>query len=464
MRDFIARSSTLVTGVALLALSAEARAQDSTVHAVTLASVVWQKPYPLDQVVGVVGDHPILWSDVLLGVGAKLRGQPVPPDTTEQLKLARDVLADLVDQELLVQRAQRDTAIHVTDRDVVSQVDGAMKRIRDQFRTDGEFRDALRKEGLGTSEDYRKKLTDDAKRAQQQTQLIQKLRRDGKLLPGIVTEAEVTAAYEKTRAQLPKRAATVGFHQIVIAPRAGDKARATAFARLDSIARELAKDLSRFESVAKSVSQDPGSREQGGDLGWNRRGQMVPAFDRVMFALAPNTLSPIVETPFGFHIIKVDRVLPAEVKARHILIRPVIDSGDIARSLHEADSVAGVWRKGRSYDSLALAWHDPREERGSATPFQRDSLPAPYQKAMATAKVGEIVGPFTITDTRTNLPKFVIAQVLSTTTEGEFTRDEYKEKMREQLAEEKSYRRLIDQLKKETFVTTRLAALPAPLK
>ena len=458
----LARSLTLLAGAVCVTLPARVRAQDSTTNA--LQHVVWQKPYVLDLVVGVVGDHPILWSDVLLGIGARLRGQPIPPDTAEQLKLAQEVLGDIVDQEVLVQRAQRDTAIHVAETDVNGQVDGAMKRIRDQFRTEGEFRDALRKEGLGTPEDYRKKLVDDAKRAQFQKELIQKLRRDGKLLPGLVNEAEVTAAYQKTRAQLPKRPATVGFHQIVFAPRAGDKARAVAFARLDSIAGELAKDLTRFESVAKSVSQDPGSREQGGDLGWNRRGQMVPAFDRVMFALPPNTLSPIVETPFGFHLIKVERVLPAEVKARHILIRPVVDSVDVARARHAADSIAGVWRRGGSYDSLSLAWHDPREERGSATPFVRDSLPEPYQKAMADAKTGDVVGPFTIVDTRTSLPKFVLVQVLSLTTEGEFTREEYKEKMREQLAEEKSYRRLIDQLKKESFVSTRLAALPAPLK
>ena len=62
-------------------------------------------------------------------------------------------------------------------------------------------------------------------------------------------------------------------------------------------------------------------RQQGGDLGWNRRGPMVPEFDRVMFALNPGVLSPSWR-PFGYHIIRVDRVQPAEVKARHILHPP----------------------------------------------------------------------------------------------------------------------------------------------
>lgn len=462
-RFLVIAAGVATLGVAALAAPSALHAQDSAV-APKATPVTWQTPFVLDLVVGIVGDHPILWSDVLIGIGGRLRGQPVPGTEAEQLKLAGDVLNELIDTEVLVHKARRDTAIKIADADVATQVDGAMKRVRDQFKSDAEFRDALSKEGLGGFEEYRKKLGDDAKRASLQQQLIAKLKRDGKLLPGLVNEKEVTDAYEKTRAQLPKRPATVGFHQIVIAPRAGEKARLAAYTRLDSIARDLATDLSRFESVAKSVSQDPGSREQGGDLGWNRRGQMVPAFDRIMFGLPPNVLSGIVETPFGLHIIKVDRVLPAEVKARHILIRPIIDSADVVRTRLDADSIAGVWRRGGNYDSLTLAWHDPREEKGSATPFVKDSLPVPYQQALGTAKVGEIVGPFEIIDTRTSLPKFVLAQVLSVTVEGEYTREEYREKMREQLAEEKSIRRLLDMLRKETFVTTRLAALPAPLK
>ena len=459
------RLLAITLGVSALGVLATPRplcAQDSVARSSTFIS--WQKPVVLDRVVGIVGDHPILWSDVLIGIGAKLRGEPVPAGAPEQLALATDVLGELIDTEVLVQRARRDTAIKVTDAEVATQVESAMKRIRDQFKSESEFRDALHREGLGSPDDYRRKVGDDAKRATLQQQLVAKLKRDGKLLPGLVNEKEVTAAYERTRDKLPKRPATIGFHQIVIAPRAGDQARLVAYTRLDSIARDLATDLTRFESVARSVSQDPGSREQGGDLGWNRRGQMVPAFDRIMFALPPNVLSGIVETPFGLHIIKVDRVLPAEVKARHILIRPVIDSVDIARSRHQSDSIAGVWRRGGLYDSLSVAWHDLREEKGSATPFVKDSLPGPYRAALATAKVGDIVGPFEIIDQRTSLPKFVLAQVLSVTTEGEYTREEYKEKMREQLAEEKSIRRLLDLLRKETFVTTRLAALPGPLK
>ncbi len=460
------RRLRLLAAFAFAAAAPSLHAQDSTAvsAAPSLAGLKWRDPYVLDQVVGIVGDRAILWSDVLIGIGAKLRGQPIPVDTTEQLKLAQESLTQLADEEVLIQHARRDTAIKVTEAETNAQVDATLKRIREQFKSDAEFREALRREGLGTLEDYKQKLTEDTKRQLLQTQVIQKAKRDGKMLPGIVSEKDVAESFERNKAQFPRRPSTVAFHQIVVAPSPSDSAKRVTYARLDSIGAQLLKDPSRFESVAKSVSQDPGSKEQGGDLGWNRRGQMVPAFDRVMFSLPPNVLSPIVETPFGFHIIRVDRVLPAEVKARHILLRPVIDSNDVKRGRRLADSVSTVWRAGADYDTLTQRFHDMREERGSATPFVTDSLPPAYQKALGTAKKGDVVGPFDIVDARTGLPKFVIAQVLSTTEPGEYTREDLREKIRDQLAEEKSIRRLIDTFRKETFVSATLAALPAPLK
>jgi peptidyl-prolyl cis-trans isomerase SurA len=185
---------------------------------------------------------------------------------------------------------------------------------------------------------------------------------------------------------------------------------------------------------------------------------MVPAFDAMMFALPPGQISPIVETIYGFHIIRVDRVKPGEVKARHILIKPSFDSTDIARTAKLADSVAMLWRNGIPYDTLAAKFHD--EESGEAKtvldPFERAKLPESYQKAFEGKKSGDLVAPFPIADPQRGVPKFVIAQLETVAEEGEYTVQDLRNQIRDQLSQEKSFRRFIDTLKNETYVSIRL--------
>jgi peptidyl-prolyl cis-trans isomerase SurA len=200
---------------------------------------------------------------------------------------------------------------------------------------------------------------------------------------------------------------------------------------------------------------DAASKAQGGDLGWNRRGAMVPEFERMMFALAPGQVSPVIETAFGYHIIKVDRVQAAEVKARHILISPVIDSADVAAAKQEAELVATQLRNGASFDSVVAKHHDPAEEKGILQPFVRDSLPASYATAIAGKKPGEVTDPFELANPR-GAPKWAVVQLVTVNEAGQYNEAEVKERIRTQLVAEKATRSLLDQLRKQTFVSIRL--------
>ena len=344
----------------------------------------------IDKVVAVVGNRPVLASQVEEEIFSRQSQGLKLPETQEALVgLRRQVVEAIIDEELLVQQAQRDTGITVTDQEIADGVEQQVRKIRANFSSELEYRSELRKAGFLTPEEYRRWLTDQQRRAALQNRLIDRLRSEGKLKPVAPTEKEMRAFFEEQKGSLGSRPATISFRQIVITPKPSEEARVRARAQADSIVAELRKGAD-FATAAKRFSQDPGSREQGGSLNWFRRGVMVPEFERVAFGLKPGTISDPVESPFGYHIIQTERVAPAEVQARHILLVPEIDSAHVDSARVLADSVRALAVGGASFDSLQRRYHDGASERdGEDVPA--DKLPEAYAKALAEADSGEVV-------------------------------------------------------------------------
>lgn len=410
----------------------------------------------IDRIVAVVGDRAILWSELREEVNQRrARGLQLPTDSAGQMEVARQVIQEMIDEEVIVQQALRDTAVKVSDLDVQSAAETQLKRVREQFKTDAEFAQALKSGGFGTPEEYRRWITDRARRNALQEKLFAKLRQESKIVPVPVTEEDVNEAFEKSKGNLPRRAATVTFRQIVVPARPSEAAKAAAKAKAESLLVEVRRG-GDFEQIAKRESMDPGSKELGGDLGWNRRGVMVAEFERWMFALPPGQPSPVVETSVGYHIIRVDRIQPGEVKARHILIKPRIDSADIAAAQARADTVLALWSAGASFDSLAATYHDPEEEKGALQPFEREKLPDSYRSAFEGKSSGDFVPPFAIDDPTRDAKKFVVAQIVKADDGGEYTLADLRNQIRDQLSQERGMRRVIDQMRKETFISVRL--------
>ena len=434
------------------------------------AQAVPTPPISLDAIVAVVGDQPITRYDLRETVLAKIQRGEVkePKDSAVAAQLDSMVLDDMIQDELLLAKA-KDLKIEVADAEITADVDRQVAQVRAGMGSEAEFTTALQKSSLGTPAEYRRFLMDQYRRQVMKQKILRKLQQDNKIIPINVTEAEINAEFEKSKDFLPKKPASVTFKQIIIAPTPTAAAKEVARIKAESLLVQL-KAGGDFERIAKRESMDPLTKETGGDMGWARRGPNYPEFERWLFgtglyaALSPGQISPVVETPYGFHIIRVDRVQTGEVKARQILIVPKIDSADIVRTQKLADSVADRWRAGVSFDTLAKKFHDyaGKEETGITTPYEREKLPITYQKAFLLRKPSDIV-TFQIpgASSRPDVPKFVVAQLLTMEEAGDQTLDELRAAVRSELSQRGGVRRYIDTLRKQTYVFVDLATLPA---
>jgi len=425
--------------------------------AVTAAAA--QQPAPqqtIDRVVAVVGTRPILASQIEEEmVQSQAQGQPIPPDSAGRMVMRRQILDRLIELEILVQQAERDTSIKVTDQEVLDQVEQTYQNVRKQFASESDFRDQIRQARFGSVEEWRRWLADEQRRQLYAQRLIEAQRQKGKLRPIPPTEAQMREFWEQNKAQQPRRPATVSFRQIVVRPVADSAARRRALERAESLVVELRKGAD-FAAAAKRFSADSASAAQGGELGWFRRGVMVKEFEDVAFRSRPGEITGPVETAFGFHIIKVERTQPAEILARHILITPDISDAQIAIARHLADSLHDLLASAgphASFDSLAKLYGDPQEPK-LAEDAPLTDLPPDYQKVLSSDTTLGLKP--VITQGEPPRTKFVVLEVLARHGAGELAFDEVKLRIRQSLGDQLAIKHFVDQLRRQTYVDIRL--------
>ena len=401
-----------------------------------------------DGVVAVVGDTTLLRSDVLLAVEAlRAEGRPVPTDPAEYARLVQQLVQERVGDLLLIEGA-RAAGEAVSEEEVLASVEDQLRQIRERFPNEAAFNAALAESGR-TQESYRAELS---RQFADQT-LVQRFvrKRMQEMAPPAVTEDEIRTFFNANRERFGQRPAAISFQQVLVRPLPSDSARAASLRTVTQVLTEL-NTGGDFEVLARRYSGD-GTRERGGDLGWFRQGQMVREFDQVVFAMRPGQTSGIVETEFGFHIIKLEKVRGPERQARHILIRPEITQANIDAARVRADSVAQAIRAGAPAQDLASRYNTP-----DALRFQQnvpiDQLPPAFVTALEGATTGTVAGPIQITNGPT--PAYSVVRVTGRQTSGEYTVEDQRERIREMLREQRLMGRLMEELRRDMYVSISL--------
>jgi len=220
--------------------------------------------------------------------------QPVPAERRDEI--FRKALDQLVTYKLLLQ-ATRARKIDVTDEEVESSI----KQMRSQLPNEQEFKKALAARGMTLE------------RLKADTRLdisINKMMEAEAATQPAPADAQVRDFYDKNPDKFKQDEACRASHILFKVEESADAATKKKVKDQAESVLKQARAGADFAQLAKKYSAD-GSAQEGGDLNFFTRGQMVPAFDQAAFALKPGEISDIVTTQFGYHIIKVTERRPA---------------------------------------------------------------------------------------------------------------------------------------------------------
>ena len=356
----------------------------------------------IDEVVWVVGDEPIMKSDVeqmrLQGEmeGMKWGGNPdcrIP----EQIAV----------QKLFLHQAALDS-IEVTESDIAQTVE---QQINYWINSVGSREKLEEYQGKSLSQ-IRSDLHDDVKNSK----MIQQMKR--KIMSDVtVTPADVRRYFKNLpEDSIPFVPTEVEVEILVKKPRIPQSEINRVKDQLRSFTDRVTKGETSFSTLARLYSEDPGSARQGGEMDYAGRGTLDPAFASVAFNLTdPKKISKIVESEFGYHIIQLVDKRGDKVKVRHILLKPKVSAEDLNKALGRLDSIAADIKDGKFTFEAACSYlsedKDTRNNHGLmaytdnqtgkiTSRFQMKDLPTEVASVVNTMKVGDISAPFKMVDHR----------------------------------------------------------------
>ncbi|MFC1490153.1 peptidylprolyl isomerase [Candidatus Latescibacterota bacterium] len=273
----------------------------------------------VDKVGAVVGDQIILLSDLKQMIYSEMLDKNMDINNTPEnvlQSLLMQMLQDMINDQLLLVKAEQDSIV-VDPRQVDMIESQQLESVRSKTTPE-----QLEQIGL-TEQQLRYMIRNDAYNYVLTQTLSERIRSTISVTP---QDMETwVAAYRDSIPEIPEQ---FKLSHILLYPKVAEEKKEIVKGQLQVILDRV-NNGEDFAELAKEFSQDTGSGEFGGDVGYFARGVMVPEFEEAAFSLEEGEISEIFETQFGYHIIKLEDIRGDEVNARHILFLLEPDDDDI---------------------------------------------------------------------------------------------------------------------------------------
>jgi peptidyl-prolyl cis-trans isomerase SurA len=355
----------------------------------------------IDEVIWVIGDDAILLSDV---ENARLQMQ------LERQRLSGDPYCVIPErmavQKLFLHQAKLDS-IEIPDSRVYPRVEASINFAISQIGSQEKLEEYLGKSVNAYREELRTNIKENAVVQEVQSKLVEHLK---------ITPAEVRTFFNKIpQDSLPFIETTVEAQIVTIEPTVSLAEIDNIKERLREYSEQVTSGQRQFSTLARMYSEDKGSAERGGDLGFMGKGMLDPEFAIAAFELNdPKRISRVVKSEYGYHIIQLIERLGDRINVRHILLKPEISAEELTAATQKLDSVRNDIVNGKfTFEEAATylsADKDTRNNQGlmvnsdeerntdrvGTSRFEMSELPPEIGKMVYTMKVGDISQPFTM--------------------------------------------------------------------
>jgi len=347
----------------------------------------------VDGVAAVVEDEIILLSDIQQYAQMQAMQMGVDPYQNPQKfqrimqRIQPQVLQSLVNQKIIQAKAREDSVI-IKDH----QVEQALQQQIDNMSSQAGGIESLEQQlGMSISE-IRNEYRDDIRK-----RLLVEQYQSTKFADISVSRREVEQFYKSYKDSIPPMPKRVNISHILLQVKPSKSADSLAVTQLRDIRQMLGQGAS-FDSLARKFSEDPGSSQRGGDLGFVSRGTLVPRFEETAFNLSEGELSDIIKTEFGYHLIKLVERRGEKIHVKHILRTPESTESDRQEVIRRLNRYRKLAEQGADFDSLAREHSEDtgvQLNSGNLGWYEIPNLRVPeFKQAVDTMDVGDISRPF----------------------------------------------------------------------
>jgi peptidyl-prolyl cis-trans isomerase SurA len=357
---------------------------------VSLISFAQPKKVVTDKVTAIVGDRIILLSDIKNSLADIARQGGTIPENGECILTEQAIIS-----KVMMLQAMKDS-LPVTDEEVEADLDNRIRTYINQFGSQEALEEVAGKTIYQIKDDARESVKEQKFAQAMQRKIVENVR---------ITPIEVKAYFDKIpKDSLPFYESELELGQIIVYPKASREVEQYIVGEMNNYKKQIELKVVSFDQMAKRVSEDPGSRDRGGQYQVNRNEKTWdPVFLSTAFRMKEGEISSPVKSKFGYHIIQMVQRNGDDAIVRHILRIPPVTEDEIKSAKGKLDTVRAKVLKGDlTFNEAATKYSDDEAAkytgpyltgRDGSTFVTIDQLDKALVGLLDKMKVGEYSAP-----------------------------------------------------------------------